>query len=266
VDLNFSFAVDGVDWSFGVLEVLNRRAAHALATLSPSRELWEGHVEHTRGSTNPEALRLHRRFVNAAVVAVRARAKLEREARFSAQRSADLIALGEAAEMAQLLPLVDIDASLFDPAVGMTSAGYSLQWTAAGRAEAAETARRFAQMAARPLFEALPLIPLPAKMRVLPDDRLSRDAVLVTAAALVDLPPWGFAPPAAGGGEDGDAAEIRVRLARPAAARARARGAGRAGGEDGEGVEGRLACPTDVWDEAPSDMWHPLAREMARDI
>ena len=263
-DLNFSFAVNGVDWSFGALEVLNRRTVHNLESLSPRLEDWKGHLLYSQGSQDPAASRSHRKFVNAALVATRARAKLEREARFSSQRRADLAYLGEPAEPERLRASVDIDAALFDPSLAMPSSQYSLQWTASGRSDAAERAARFARMAARPLFEAFPPILLPARMRVLPDEGMSQDALLVTAAAWVDLPPWGFSAPAGAGGRDEDDSEIRVHLARAPASRGRRRAT--EGGAQEAVQPAALSCPTGIWDEAPSDIWHPLARRMARDI
>ena len=150
----------------------------------------------------------------------------------------------------------------------------------------------FATEALAPTFSDFPALPVPALIRVLPEEGMGRGARLRTRAAPAHLLQWGFERDAARGVatvrvSDAVAEEERVEeavhvLKGPMSEWGQRRQQWRdlrselqqeqvrlreeeeeGWGAGSEPAGDEMGCPADIWDEPPNGYWHPLAAAAA---
>jgi hypothetical protein len=328
-DSIFSITINEKIWSFGTLEVLNRRTMHFLSRCFPAPEDNADNspipsMAEKQTATSVSVTSITSKlstFLYKAAIGARARATLEVVALKFLRRV--LRAADNNADAEAFKPRQSIDVHLFtSESVSGITRPTSFRWssTASNNDYVEELLEAFRAEAARPTFESFPTIILPSRILVSSNGGMARDAILRTAAPAGELFKWGFRvvgsrslsehhhrtamraasiPPAA----DKETGEIIVHFllsldgGGPAERGQRMRDdqathdsadsengesetedtmehGSDEGQQDGEGqgnwrqrqVVAALACPTDIWDEPPNDVWHHLARKVAQSV
>ena len=288
-DILFAMDVFGFQWYFGALDVLNRRTRHFLASCGPGKNQvkafskFKNMMRHEiqnllhdqRNPQDAQEARMYFEFCSEARTATAARAQLE--------ETAYLVSRGLAPTKPRSIqspypsPASDGDYRLAHPS-SMHGTSEDYRWSS-GLAHSAVCGLLSGEALA-PTFAAFPAVLVPALIRVLPADDMSRRARLRTRATPPQLLYWGFSRDPGRGvaavslrdalEEAEGELESLLALQRPQVERDQWRyqaAQARLAQQKAQGwaglAEAEAGCPGDMWDEPPNDYWHPLAAEAA---